>query len=277
VYFVVYLIRKNLKVNISRLLLIIGLELALGAAWGAPAQESPAGGVGIDEKLGRQVDLDAILKDENGQDVTLRRLIDKPTILTLNYFRCAGICTPLLNSMVDVLNQLRSSPGKDFQVITLSFDPRDTPEMALQKRANYLHQMKRQFPPQAWRFLTGDAQATKDVADSVGFIFRADGDQYIHPAAIIIVTPAGIVSRYMYGISFLPADVEMAIQEAAGGLVRPTISKMLALCYSYDPVARRYVFNITRVAGGVILILAAAFVVVLFLQSRSRQKTRYTE
>ena len=266
-----------MKRNISRLVLMLGFGLVLGATLGVRAQESPAGGVGIDEKPGAQVDLDAILKDENGQEVTLRRLIDKPTVLTLNYFRCAGICTPLLNSIVDVLNQINLSPGKDFQVITLSFDPRDTPEMALQKRANYLHQMKRQFPPAAWRFLTGDAQATKKVADSVGFKFRADGDQYIHPGAIMIITPAGIVSRYMYGISFLPADVDMAIQEAAGGLIRPTISKMLALCYSYDPEARRYVFQTTRVAGGIILILAAAFAVFLSLQSRSRKKTRLPE
>jgi protein SCO1/2 len=255
----------------------MGFCMALSAALGARAQESPAGEVGIDEKLGAQVNLDTILKDENDRPVTLRLLIDKPTILTLNYFRCAGICTPLLNSMVDVLNQVNLKPGEDFQVITLSFDPRDTPEMALQKRTNYLHQMKRQFPPSAWRFLTGDAQATKNVADSVGFKFRADGDQYIHPGAIMIITPAGIVSRYMYGISFLPADVEMAIQEAAGGLVRPTISKMLALCYSYDPEARRYVFHTTRVAGGVILVLAAAFAVFQVLQSRSRKKTRLPE
>jgi protein SCO1/2 len=273
VYFVVYFMRSTLEMNISKFVLIAGFGLALGVR----AQDSPAGGVGIDEKLGAQVDLDSILKDENGRDVTLRPLIDKPTILTLNYFRCAGICTPLLNSVADVLNQVNLSPGKDFQVITLSFDPRDTPEMALQKRANYLTQMKRQFPPAAWRFLTGDAQATKKVADSVGFRFRADGDQYIHPGAIMIITPAGIVSRYMYGISFLPADVEMAIQEAAGGLVRPTISKMLALCYSYDPEARRYVFNTTRVAGGIILVLAAAFAVFLFFQSRSRKKTRLPE
>ena len=137
--------------------------------------------------------------------------------------------------------------------------------------------MKRQFPPAAWHFLTGDAQATRKVADSVGFNFRADGDQYIHPGVIIILTPAGVVSRYIYGIGFLPADVEMAIQEAAGGLVRPTISKVLALCYSYDPVARRYVFQTTRVAGGIILVLAAAFGVLLFLQKRSRQKTRIPE
>jgi protein SCO1/2 len=260
--------------NKSRFLLLAGFGLFLSANSGVPAQESPPGGVGISERLGAQVSLDTILKDEDGKDTTLRQLIDKPTILTLNYFRCTGICTPLLNGMVDVLNQISLEPGKDFQVITLSFDPRDTPEMARQKRVNYMNQMKRQFPPPAWRFLTGEAQATRAVADSVGFIFRADGDQYVHPGAIMVLSPRGIVSRYMYGISFLPADVAMAIHEAAGGLVRPTISKLLAMCYSYDPQARRYVFNTTRIVGAVILVLAGVFAAFLLRSQARRRENR---
>jgi protein SCO1 len=263
--------------NTSRLLLIAGFGLLASAHPGARAQESAPAAVGINEKLGETVALDAVLKDEDGKDITLRRLIDKPTILTLNYFRCTGICTPLLNAMADVLNQIDLVPGKDLQVITVSFDPRDTPDIARQKRINYLDRMKRQFPPSAWRFLTGDAQATKMVADSVGFNFRADGDQYVHPGAVMIVTPRGVVSRYIYGITFLPADVEMGIQAAAGGLVRPTLSRMLELCYSYDPEARRYVFSVTRVAGGAILLLAGVFVAFLLLQGRSRKKMRLPE
>lgn len=244
---------------------------------GAGAQESSLGEVGIEEKLGAQVALDAVLKDEEGNDVTMRQLVDRPTILTLNYFHCAGICTPLLHSVVDVVNRIDLSPGSDFQVITLSFDPRDTPEIARGERVNYMNQMKRQFPPSAWRFLTGEAYATKKVADSVGFSFRADGDQYIHPGAIMILTPNAIVSRYMYGASFLPVDVAMAVQDAAGGMVRPTISKILALCYSYDPEARRYVLSLTRVAGAATLVLAGGFVMFLLLQGRNRKKTRLPE
>ncbi len=255
---------------------VLAAVLLSGAGASVRGQGSAQGEAGINEKLGAQVALEAVLKDEEGKDVTLRRLIDKPTILTLNYFTCTGICSPLLNGLVDALNQIGLEPGKDFRVVTVSFDPSDTPEVAFQKRINYLKQMNRSFPPEAWRFLTGNAQATKMVTDSVGFIFREAGSGFVHPGAIIVLSPEGMVSRYLYGISFLPADVQMAIQEAAAGQVRPTVSRVLAFCYSYDPQGRRYVLSITRVTGAAILVLAAGFVVFL-LKGKSRgnkDKTR---
>jgi protein SCO1 len=245
-------------------LLIAGMAclLLVNAFAGLPAD------VGISEKLGGTVAFDPVLKDEEGQNITLRDLVDRPTILTLNFFRCTGICTPLLNGLSDSLNRLGLEPGTDFQVITISFDPRDTPEIAHQKQANYLSEMTRPFPPKAWRFLTGEAAATKTVADSVGFGFQAQGDQFLHPGAIMILTPKGIVSRYMYGISFLPADLQMALQEAAGGQIRPTISRALAFCYSYDPRSRGYVFSITKAAGIATLLLAGALVAFLVLKRK---------
>jgi protein SCO1/2 len=229
--------------------------------------------VGIDEKLGAQVAPGAHLKDEDGNMVTLGDLIDKPTILTLNYFRCAGICTPMLNGLVETFNQIQLEPGKDFQVVTISFDPTDTPKIAHQKRINYLEQMKRPFPPTAWRFLTGDAESTKSVADSVGFSYRAEGDQYIHAAALMVLTPAGKVSRYFYGISFLPADLQMAIQEAKRGRLNPTIARVLEYCYSYDPNRGTYVLDMTRVVGAATLIAVGLFAFfILLAKSRSKNK-----
>lgn len=239
--------------------------LALALAFGAPAFSAD---VGLSEKLGETAALDAVLRDEQGNDVTLRNLVDKPTILTLNFFRCTGICTPLLNGVSDALNQIGMTPGKDFQVITVSFDPRDTPDIAYQKQKNYLSEMKRPFPPGAWRFLTGEAQATRRVADSVGFGFEQQGDQFLHPGAIMILTPGGVVSRYMYGIRFLPADVEMALKEASGGKVRPTISRVLQFCYSYDPRGRGYVFSVTKFSGVLLLLATGVFVGILILRRR---------
>ena len=176
-----------------------------------------------------------------GQARHPRTLIDKPTILTLNYFRCAGICTPLLNGVVEVLNRTKAEPGKDFQVVTVSFDDRDTPEIAAQKRTNYLKEIKRPFPPSAWRFLTGDAAPPrKALADSVGFKFKREGDDFIHAGAIIVLSPKGKVTRYMYGITYLPADLQMAVHEAARGEAQPTINKLLKFCFSYDPAGRKY-------------------------------------
>lgn len=260
-----------------RFFLIVAGGLLLAAALNGCARETAVGGVGIDEKLGGQVALDVTLKDEDGNDVTLRRLIDKPTILTLNYLRCAGICTPLLYGVAGVLNQIPIEPGRDFQVITVSFDPQDTPELAHEKRTSFLRQMKRPFQPAAWRFLTGDARATRKVADSVGFNYRSDRDQFIHPGAIMVITAHGIVSRYMYGITFVSADVEMAVQEAASGQVRPTIAKVLAFCYSYDPAGRGYVLNITRAAGAATLALAGLFAAYVLVWGRSRKKMRLPE
>ena len=255
--------------------IVICATVLWGAARGAVAQVGTPNEVGINEKLGQQVSLDAVLRDESGNNITLRQLTGKPTILTLNYFRCSGICTPLLNALADALNQMKLEPGRDFQVITVSFDPTDTPEVAAQKRVNYLQEMNRPFPPASWRFLTGTAQATKQVCDSVGFQYRAVDYGYLHPGVIMVLTPQGKVSRYLYGITFLPADLEMAVQEAAGGKTRPSISKVLAFCYNFDPSSRRYVLSVTRVAGTAILIMAAGFVVYLVRgRSTSRREAR---
>jgi protein SCO1/2 len=261
----------------SRFLFTSGLALVIGM--GVCVRGATQGEAGIEEKLGAQAALDITLKDEQGNDVTLRQLVDKPTILTLNYFRCTGICTPLLNGIADVFNRIGIVPGKDFQAITVSFDPQDTPEIARQKKINYLKLMNRPVAPAAWRFLTGDAPDTRHLADSVGFRFRAQGDQFVHPGVVIVLTPKGIVSRYLYGISYLPADIEMAIREAEAGQVRPTISRILDFCYSFDPQSRRSVLNITRLAGAGILVLAGAYVVILLTgRTRSRKKkTRLSE
>jgi protein SCO1/2 len=224
--------------------------------------------VAIDEQLGRTIPLDQPVRAEDGSPVTLAALIHGPTLLTLNYFGCPGLCTIQLQGVVDVLNATRAEPGKDFQVITVSFDPRDTPAIAAQKRTNYLNELTRPMPESAWRFLTGSAEATKALADAVGFKFRKQGEDFIHPAAIIILSPKGEVTRYMYGITYLPADLEMAVQEAGRGEARPTINKLLRVCFSYEPGGRGYVFRFTRVAASCILLAAGLFIWILLLRGR---------
>jgi protein SCO1/2 len=255
----------------SRIFLTTILFLGLGLT--SIGQQKAPKGISIDEKLGDEVALDIVLKDESAQDVTLRQLVDKPTILIFNYLRCPGICPVLISNVVEVVNQMELEPGKDYRLVAVSFDPTDTPEMALQKKANYLNQLRRPFSPDAWRFLTGSAENTRAVADSTGYNYVQRGDMYEHPGAIIILTPTGIISRYMYGTSFLSADVAMAVQEAAGGQVRPTISKMLAFCYTYDPEGRGYVFSVTRFAGAVILALAIIFVIFI-VRGKTRKKVQ---
>ena len=199
---------------------------AAQAAGPAAVQE-----VGIDEKLGSTVVLNQPLRGEDGSPVNLAQLVDKPTLLTLNYFGCPGLCTAQLQGVVDVLNLTRAEPGRDFQVITVSFDPRDTAEIAAQKRLNYFHELTRPVPLAAWRFLTGGQGATQSLADAVGFRFKRQNEDFIHPAALIVLSPTGEITRYLYGISYLPADLEMAVQEATRGQARPTINTLLRISH----------------------------------------------
>ncbi len=234
----------------------------------ARAGEPLAADIGVDEKLGQTVPRDLPLIDEQGNRVTLGQLLDKPSILTLNYFRCSGLCTPLLNGVADLLKRIDQQPGKDFQVLTVSFDPRDNAELAQHKRDHYLRQLGPGFAPSGWRFLTGDPGSTQRLADSVGFKFAKVGDNYVHPGVIMILGPSGKISRYLYGITFQPFDVKMALLKASEGHAMPTINRLVSLCYSYDPTARTYLFNITRVVGALTLLFSGMFVLLLVMRSR---------
>jgi len=250
---------------------ILGLILVLCCALPGKAQMKAPTDVGIDEKLGSQVALDTPLRDENGSEVTLRQYVDKPTILMFNYFRCPGICPVLINSLVDVVNRTDLEPGKDFRLVAVSFDPTDTPELAREKKANYLNQMKRPFSPDSWHFLTGTAESTKAVARSAGFNYRQERDMYVHPGAVMVLTPKGVLSRYLYGTTFLPAEVAMAVQEAAGGRVLPSIARVLSFCYVDDPKGRDRVFSVTRFAGAAIVVIAGVFLVFV-LRGKPRKR-----
>ncbi len=250
------------------LLLSLPARLALAVT---PTANPPD--LGIDEKLGQTVPLDLKLVDEQGDRVSLRELIDKPTLLTLNYFRCTGLCTPLLNGVAEMLQKTDQLPGKDFQVLTVSFDPRDNAELAAEKKKNYTKQLGPAFPQSAWRFLTGDPISTKRLADAVGFKFAKHGEDYVHPGAIMVLSPTGMVARYLYGITFLPFDVKMAVTEAAQGRTGPTIARLLRFCYSYDPSGHRYSLNVTRVAAAFTLMLAAGFGIAVAVKRKKHPKS----
>jgi protein SCO1/2 len=261
----------------TRLTAILGVALALPRIAHAETPREAPLDVGVDEKLGQTVPLDLELVNEEGQRVTLRKLLDKPTLLTLNYFRCTGLCTPLLSGVAEMLGKSDQAPGKDFQVLSVSFDPRDTAEMAGLKKQNYVKQLGPAFPPDAWRFLTGDPVTTKRLADSVGFRFAKHGDDYVHAGAIMVLSPTGKVTRYMYGVTFLPFDVKMAVAEAQQDRTGPTIARFLKFCYTYDPSGRRYFVDITRVAAVLTIVLALGFGVVIAANRKKRSRPNTKE
>lgn len=234
----------------------------------AALAQAASPGIGLQEKLGDTVPLDLVLRDEQGGPVRLGDALDKPTFLALVYFRCAGICSPLLNGLTEVVERTGLRPGKDFQILTVSFDDRDTPALAAAKKRNYLAGLSKDFPPEAWRFLTGDAQTTRRLADAVGFGFRKEGEDFVHPAVLTVLAPGGKIIRYLPGITFLPFDLKMAAAEASQGHAVPTVARVLQVCYRYDPSGRRYVLDLTRLAGIAILAGVAAFAAAMALRAR---------
>jgi len=224
--------------------------------------------VGIDEKLGSTIPLDLSFLDEYGKPVRLRDLVTKPTILTLVYFRCPGICTPLLNDLSKTIDNMNLEAGKDYNIITISFDPKESYTTAAEKKKNYLEEMKKKLPENSWKFLTGDSISIAKITDAVGFRYQQQGSDYMHSAVLTVLSPNGKITRYLYGVEFLPLDLKLGIIEASEGKTGPTINKLLKLCYSYDPAGRKYVLNITRIAGSGMVVLIVAFVLILRIKKK---------
>lgn len=231
----------------------------------------------VDEKIGQYVPLDVTLLDEEGKEVTLKEIIDKPTILTLNYFRCTGICTPLLNGVAKAVKEVDMfSFGKDYQIVTISFDETDSYEVAKKKRDNFLDLIKKSEKKNGWHFLTGKAQNTKLVSDSVGFYFKKENDQFIHPGVIIFLSSKGKIIRYSYGVEFLKAEIETGILEAKNETPSISIRKFLPFCFSYDPEGRKYVFSFNKFFALFVTFLCVVFLVSLLIIRRRKEKNEGT-
>jgi len=226
--------------------------------------------IGIEEKIGNTIPLNTEFFDEKGNLVSLKDIITKPTIFNFVYYRCPGICSPILTELTSIVNFIDMEIGKDFQIVTISFDEREKFELGAAKKDSYFGLLKKQIPPESWKFLTGDSFAISAVTQAAGFNFKREGNDFIHAGALVVVSPEGKIARYLNGIKYLPFDVKMALTEASTGKTGPTIAKLVAYCYSYNPEGRTYVFNVTRVTGGVILLFAAVFVVYLTVKPRPK-------
>lgn len=228
----------------------------------------PEDELGIEEKLGSYIPLELSFYDEEGRKNTLGELIDEPAIISLVYYNCKRLCPTTLDGLSEVLGKLGPAAGEDYRVITVSFDPRDTPEVALRRKTDYIKAIGKPFPPGAWRFLTGDPGAIGKLTSSLGFKYRSEGEDFLHPGALVVASPEGKVVRYLYGKRFLPFEVEMALAEASAGRPASAVRSALLFCFSYDPQGRRYVFNLLKVTGTVTLLTALAFFI--FLKKTTR-------
>jgi protein SCO1/2 len=252
-------------------LLLISPFILINPAAGEDSEQAPPE-IGIVEKLGDFIPDGLYFQNEKGDTVELKSLIEKPTVLSLVYYGCPGICQALLSGVAEVLDLVNAEPGKEYNVITVSFDPKDAPEASVQTKKDYLHAMTNSFPEQSWTFLTGEESTIQRLTNAVGYYFKKDEEDFIHPTALIVFSPEGKIVRYLYGISYQPFDLEMALSEASEGRVGATITRVLRFCYSYDPEGKRYAINVTRVAGTGIIAAAIAFL--LFLTARGRRRKR---
>jgi protein SCO1/2 len=230
--------------------------------------------IGIDEKLGQYIPTDAVFVNENNNSVNLRNIIDKPTIIAPVYFSCMHVCPMLLNGVSDVLGKMDNmKPGKDFQVIALSFDDKDSPAIARDKKRNYIKAIGRPFPENAWTFLTGNESDIKKFTEAIGFRFQRDGaHDFSHPVVLVVVAPGGKIIRYIEGVNFLPFEVTMALTEAASGQVGSPARKILMYCFSYDPLKKTYVFNILKVTGTVMVLFVGSFFGYLMISTKKKRK-----
>ena len=265
-------------------LTVCALSIVLGAAV-AHAQPSvmplELEGVDVNEHLDKPLPRDALFRDHNGKAVRLGDFFDgkKPVVLTLAYHSCKVVCSMVLGAEVETLKKQPWTLGEEFRAVTISIDPRDTPQIAAKKRKQMLDLYGRSAATD-WNFLVGDKANIDKVAKAIGFQYRYDErhDQYAHPAVLMLATPHGKMARYLYGLEFDPKDVRIGLLEASQGRSISTVEKAILYCYMYDPIGAKYVIvaqNVMKLGGAVTMLGLGIFLTVLWRRERrARSKSQ---
>jgi protein SCO1/2 len=244
--------------------------------------------VGIEQHLDSQVPSDLVFRDDAGKSVKLGDYFGhKPLILNLVYYNCTMLCGEALAGLSSAMRLVKFDVGNEFDVVTVSFDPRETPGMAAAKKKDYVARYGRVNAAAGWHFLTGQPDAINALTKVVGFQYQYDEktNQYAHATAIMVLTPQGRISRYFYGVDFPPKDLRMGLVEASQGKIGNAIDAVLLYCYHYNPESGKYgamVGNILRLAAGVTILLLASLLFILWRLDRSvtrkaATKTRYAQ
>jgi protein SCO1/2 len=232
--------------------------------------------VGITQNLNAQVPPDIAFHDESGKSVRIGDFFGrKPIVLSLVYFDCPALCTEVLNGELRTMKAIALDLGKDFDAVTVSFEPKDTPALAKAKRDVYIGQYGRPGAVDHWHFLTGDQQSIEALTNAVGFRYAYDSSirQYAHAAAILVLTPGGRIDRYFYGVIYPARDLRLGLVEASEGKIGTLTDHALLYCYQYDPMTGKYgvvVMNVLRVTGGLTVLVLGIFMTLMFLRERKR-------
>lgn len=246
---------------------------------GAPSTSmpKPLSEIGFDQNIGQQLPLDATFRDEDGRTVTLGSFYgQRPVILGFVYYECPMLCTQVLNAIASTVTALSLDAGRDFELVLVSFDPRETPAQATAKKAEYLARYRRPGGENGWHFLTGDEPQIRRVTQAAGYRYTWDDQtqQFAHPTGIIVTTPDGRNARYLFGIEYGPRDVKFALVEASEGRVGSVVDSLLLYCYHYDPMTGRYgiyIMRALRIAGVTTVLFIGTFIVVMVRRERSQQ------
>jgi len=256
--------------------LLAGLLLCVAtAASAADTRPAVLDNVGIDQRLNEQVPLDLVFHDESGAPVQLGKYFgSKPVILSLAYYECPMLCTLVLNGLASALKVLSFDAGKEFEVVTVSFNPADTPALAAAKKQTYLKEYGRPGAAAGWHFLTGDAAAIEQLTRAVGFRYTyvPEQQQFAHAAGIMVLTPQGKLARYFYGVEFSPRDLRLGLVEAAENKIGTAVDQLLLFCFHYDPATGKYgalAMGSVRFGGALTVLALATFLIVMLRRERT--------
>jgi protein SCO1/2 len=233
--------------------------------------------VALEQKLGAQVPLDVEFRDEAGRSVALKDYFGRrPVILSLVYYSCQDLCPLTLDGLVRGMRPLSFTIGDQFDVLTVSFDSRDTPALAAAKKSDFVKQYSRPGAEKGWHFLTGDETAIRRLTEAVGFRYNyeKENDRFGHATGIMLLTPSGKIARYFYGIEFSPRDLRLGLIEASANKIGSPIDQLLLFCYHYDPATGKYsllITNIVRLAGIATVLALVAFIAVMIWRDRNRR------
>jgi protein SCO1 len=263
--------------TVAVIILIVSFASATRADDSRPAVLQ---GVGIDQKLNEQVPLDLMFRDETGKSVRLGDYFgSKPVILALVYYKCPMLCTRTLNSLEATMRVMSLNVGSQYSVVTVSFDPHETPALAAAKKQEYLAHYERPGGAAGWHFLTGEESSIRQLTEVVGFHYNYDpqSGQYAHTTGLVVLTPQGKIARYFYGVEFSPRDLELSLVEASANKIGSPVDEILLFCFHYDPSTGKYglaIMRVIQIAGAITVLGLGSFMTLMLLREReSRLRT----
>src|SRR5512133_1520792 len=235
--------------------------------------------IAFDQKLNAQIPLDLPFRDEAGREVVLADFFgrNKPVVVSLVYYDCPMLCTLVLNGLAGAMKGMSLEPGRDYELVTVSFNPSETAQLAAAKKKSYVGRYGHPEAASAWHFLTGDQPSIERLTRAVGFHYVHDPatGQYAHATGLMIATPDGRLAKYLYGIEYSPRELRMALVEASAGRIGTPVDRILLYCYHYDPATGKYglvILNVIRVGGVVTLVALGSFIGVMFARERKRNR-----